>query len=118
MAPTGYRIDTAVITMPKRKPNSVVVHRVELGQWERNMVKPILEARGINQQVRTFGLLVGAAASVGAVWVAWEIGNAIYDFATKEGTTTRVIRNGLPLGARFGWDYLTGTGPFAPKKDE
>ena len=101
--------------MPKSKPNQVIVHRIEMGQYERNLVKPILETRAVNQQVRTVGLMVGAAASVGAVWVAWEIGNAIYDFATKDSTASRAVKQGLPSGVALGLEYLTGTGRFKPK---
>ena len=59
--------------------------------------------------------MIGAAASVGAVYVAWEIGNAIYDFATGDSVPSRAVKQGAPNAAIIGWEYLTGTGRFDPK---
>jgi len=64
--------------MPKAKPTQVVVHRIEMGQYERDMVKPLLDARTKQGQIK-------AAAMMGA---AGATGVAAYAFYKWAGTVT------------------------------
>jgi hypothetical protein len=54
--------------MPKRKPDSVQVHRIELGTWERKQLEPTIAA--VNLSILATGAGI-AALGVGTVVVGY-----------------------------------------------
>ena len=64
--------------MPTRSPDVVNEHRITLGRWEREAIKPLIEAK----VVKDVGVGVGVAAvGIGGTYVAYNIGKSIYDWA-------------------------------------
>lgn len=61
--------------MPKAKPDTVYVHRVEAGEWERqNILKPVAELGETVQLLKTASFVVMGVSTAGAVMVAYIIG--------------------------------------------
>ena len=50
--------------MPKRKPDSVQVHRIELGEWERKQLTPTIQAANLTLLAASVAV-VAAGAGVG-----------------------------------------------------
>jgi hypothetical protein len=89
--------------MPRRKPEQVITHRIELGTWERtNIGKPISDTAQTASVLSSVGiglLGAGAAAAAYALWEFWKVFDTIKDEA-------------VDLAEDIGenpWYYSTGT---------
>jgi hypothetical protein len=79
MAIAGNRIDTAVIHMPKRKPDQVITHRIEMGAWEREHIgKPVSTTLGIARIVSSGALVVGAGGIALAAYGLYYFFDKVY----------------------------------------
>jgi len=63
--------------MPKSKPTQVIVHRIELGQYERDVVKPLLEAEAAQGQIKAVSMAAGAAGLGFAAYTFYKWGKSI-----------------------------------------
>jgi hypothetical protein len=63
--------------MPTRKPDVVNEHRITLGRWEREQIKHVKTAATIGLVGTGVGI---AAVGIGGTYVAYKIGNAIYEW--------------------------------------
>jgi len=58
-------------TMPKSKPDQVIVHRIELQEKERELIEPFVKAKEVEQVAKSVAM-VGAAGALGVgAWIAW-----------------------------------------------
>ena len=57
--------------MPRRKPDQTIVHRIEMGTWERSNLEPLILSSTIENYVRPVALLgIGAGALYGSYQLA------------------------------------------------
>jgi len=118
--------------MPRRKPDEVTVHRVEMGDWEREQVESLLMAEKVSKLALGLGVGAGVGAAGLGAWFTlqklhgWkeDVANA-FDAATKglgaevlfgKGTYTDAEGNevknpfaGIPvMGSLFGSGIMIG----------
>ena len=76
--------------MPKRKPDQVITHRIELGGWERERIgEPIsksLETASYTVGLGATLLGVGAAGVAFAVWKLWGVFDYVKEAASAAET--------------------------------
>lgn len=66
-----------MITMPRKKSDQVIEHRVTLGDWEREQLKDAKDY----QMVKNVGIGVGVASlGIGGTYVAYKIGKSLYEW--------------------------------------
>ena len=54
--------------MPRRRPDEVTVHRVEMGDWEREQVESLLMAEKVSKLALGLGIGAGVGAAGLATW--------------------------------------------------
>ena len=65
--------------MPKRKPDQVITHRVELGTWERdNIIKPIVGAKVVDSTVTSVAKAGAVALGAGVLYIGWFVTDAMF----------------------------------------
>lgn len=78
--------------MPKRAPDQVITHRVELGEWERqNVVRPIADVRIVKDAATGAAYLVGAGAFGVAIFILWQVTEELFGWFT--GLVERIPTN-------------------------
>ena len=107
----------------RQKANHIQVMRLEMGLAERKAilvpVASILQEVQASAQtfkvIRTGAIAAAGVASLGAVYVGWRIGKAMFDFVEDAedlaNGAKKVFKVMLPppiKGAISVWDYLTG----------
>ena len=63
--------------MPKSKPTQVIVHRIELGQYERDAVKPLLEANAQQGNIKATAMTIGAVGLGFAAYTFYKWGKTL-----------------------------------------
>ena len=96
------------MTMPRKKSDQVITHRIELGAWEReNIGKPVAETAQAASAATSLGVVAlggGALLAAYCLYVAWDV---IGDTAERVGdVATRAGNRSVPIGARQGLDVL------------
>ena len=65
----------------RQKANHIQVHRIEAGLWERkNLIAPMAESAQAVNEMRKFLFVATPIAAFGAVYVAYKIGQAAYEW--------------------------------------
>ena len=70
--------------MPKRKPDQVITHRIELGTWERdNIAAPVAATKQVSNLAGSVsGIAVGGALALAAYGLYWFFDSA-FDIRSK-----------------------------------
>ena len=69
--------------MPKRKPDSVVVHRVELSDTERKLLKNHMDLKNLETGGKALAFASIPVGMVGLFYLGVKIGDATLPMATK-----------------------------------
>ena len=89
---TTNNLLACVIAMPKRKPDQVITHRIELGSWEReHIATPVATSKQVSNLANSVSGIVIAGglglAAYGLYWFfdsGWEIRGKIKDWVLTE----------------------------------
>ena len=89
---TTNNLLACVIAMPKRKPDQVITHRIELGTWEReHIATPVTTSKTVSNLANSVSGVVAAGAiglaAYGLYWffdAGWEIRGKIKDWVLTE----------------------------------
>ena len=70
--------------MPKRQPDQVITHRIELGEWERqNLGRPVAESTQVSSVLQSLGVAGFGTAAIFATYALWKLWG-VFDFAKEK----------------------------------
>jgi hypothetical protein len=83
--------------MPKRKPDQVITHRLELGEYERKKITPLLDAKAMQGNIKAGAMLVGSVGLGFAAYTFYKWGKALTGWTTSTTEDIRDWKNNLLL---------------------
>ena len=85
--------------MPKRSPDQVITHRIELGEWERqNIGKPVSETAQAASMLSSLGVAGFGVAAIGATYAIWKLWGVFEYAAEKVASAGNIVETGATIG--------------------